>query len=909
MKRRIALIVAFTLAAPLALAQQEEPRIELTWENAGTAVTVLIRNATVWTQDEQGVLEGADLLMRDGRIVAVGAGLEAPEGAVVVDATGRHVTPGIIDAHSHTGSFGINEGSENVTAQVRSQDTLNPEQLNIYQQLAGGTTAAQILHGSANAIGGQSAIVKWRYKAFDSYDMLVEGAMPTIKFALGENPKRSAFSLPLPGIPRRYPATRMGVANSIRRAFLQARDYQSEWAAYEAMSAAEQARVVPPRRDLQMDALVEILEGRRQVHSHSYRQDEIIMLMRVAEEMGFKVQTFQHILEGYKASLEMAAHGASASTFADWYSYKFEVWDAIPYNGAIMHDDGVVVSFNSDSGELARHLNLDAAKAVRYGGLSEPDALAFVTSNPARQLMLFDRMGSLTAGKDADVVLWNGHPLSVYSRVDTTWVDGRVVFDRGMDLAMRETRAAEKARLVAAVRGDDADDDTAEAEPGADAEGADDTVEPYRFADTAAREYVSSPHAQGNVTAIVGAMVHTVSGDVIDNGVVVFANGTITAVGGPDTPVPAEAERIDAAGRHLFPGMISMDSTLGLAEVDSVPGTIDTSEIDEVNSDLRAEVAVNQSSEHIAINRANGVTHALTAPRGGMVTGASALLRLDGWSWEEMTALSLAGMHMNFPSGPSGFAAFFGPPASDDDLLRQRREALGKVDEWIAATKAYARAKQAEAAGGERHDHDVKLAGMMPVVAGQVPLYIHTNGARDIRAALEWAAGHELRIVIVDRGDTWRAAEELAAANVPVVISRVMALPMYDDDPYDAMYSNASELAAAGVRFAIADGDGSNGGDDRNLPFQAGVASGFGLDREAALRSVTLSAAEILGVDGSLGSIDVGKSATFVLADGDLLEIRTNVLGVWIDGHDTGVESKHTRLWRQWRDRPMPGAR
>ena len=926
MKRHVAYLLALTLAAPLALAQQEEPqpglpRLELTFENAGEAGIVLIRNATIWTQDAGGVRENADLLMQDGRIVAVGTGLDAPDGATIIDGTGRHVTPGIIDAHSHTGSFGTNEGSDNITAQVRNQDVLNPEDRNIYQQLAGGTTAAQILHGSANAIGGQSALVKWRYKVADSQDMLIEGATPTIKFALGENPKRSAFSLPIPGLPRRYPATRMGVANSIRRAFLRARDYAAEWDAYGALPDAAKASAVPPRRDLQLETLVEILEGERMVHSHSYRQDEIIMLIRVAEEMGFKVQTFQHVLEGYKASLEIAAHGAGASTFADWYSYKFEVFDAIPYNGAIMHDDGVVVSFNSDSGELARHLNLDAAKAVKYGGLSEPDALAFVTSNPAKQLLLFDRIGSLRAGKDADVVVWNGHPLSVYSSVDMTFVDGRRVFDRELDAELREARAAEKARLVAAIRdeGDDADGADSEEADGATEDDADasaaaqadlpdddeeDAPEPHRFTAVAAREYTSSPHRQGNATAIVGAMVHTVSGDTIDAGVVVFENGAITAVGGADTAIPSGADRIDATGRHLFPGMISFDSTVGLAEVDSVPGSVDTNEIDDINSDLRAEVAVNQSSEHFAVNRANGVTHSLTAPRGGTITGASALLRFDGWSWEEMTALSGAAMHMNFPSGPSGFAAFFGPPIGDDELERQRKEALGRIDDLIADTEAYARGKQAQAAGDVLHDTDVKLAGMIPVVNGEMPLIIHTSGARDIRAALEWAAGHDLRIVLIDSGDTWRAADALVAANVPVVVSTVMDVPRNADDPYDALYANAGRLAAAGVQFAIADGGGSNGGDDRNLPYQAGMAAAFGLARGEALRAVTLYPAQILGVGASLGSIEVGKSATFVLTDGDLLEIRTNVLQEWIDGNAVDLESKHTRLWKKWRDRP-----
>ncbi len=910
MKRHMALLLACTLVAPLALAQQEDsapqapqaPRLELTFENAGPAGTVLIRNATVWTQDEGGVRENADLLMQDGKIVAVGTNLDAPAGATIIDGTGRHVTPGIIDAHSHTGSFGTNEGSENVTAQVRSQDVLNPEDPNIYQQLAGGTTTAQILHGSANAIGGQSALVKWRYKVSDSSEMLIKGATPTIKFALGENPKRSAFALPIPGLPRRYPATRMGVANSIRRAFLRARDYAAEWGAYRALSDAARANAVPPRRDLQLETLVEILEGERMVHSHSYRQDEIIMLIRIADEMGFKIAAFQHVLEGYKASLEIAAHGAGASTFADWYSYKFEVFDAIPYNGAIMHDDGVVVSFNSDSGELARHLNQDAAKAVKYGGLSEPDALAFVTSNPAKQLLLFDRIGSLRAGKDADVVVWNGHPLSVYSRVDLTFVDGRRVFDRELDMQLREARAAEKARLVAAIRGDGDEDGEESAEEEADTAAA---SEPHRFSAVASRAYDSSPHLQRGSTAIIGATIHTVSGDTIESGVVVFENGTITAVGGPETAIPDDAERVDATGRHLFPGMISFDSTVGLVEVDQgVSGSVDTAEIDDINSDLRAEVAVNQSSEHIAVNRANGVTHTLTAPRGGTITGASALLRLDGWSWEEMTALPRAAMHMNFPSGPSGFAAFFAPPSSDDEIERQRNEALGRIDDLIADTEAYVRGKSAQAAGAVLHDTDVKLEGMIPVVSGDVPLFIHTSGARDIRAALEWAAEHDLRIVLIDSGDTWRAAEALVAANVPVVVSNVLTVPGNADDPYDAMYANAGKLAAAGVRFAIADGGGTSGGDDRNLPYQAGMAAAFGLDKGEALRAVTLYPAQILGVGDSLGSIEVGKSATFVLTDGDLLEIRTNVLQEWIDGNGIDLESKHTQLWQKWRDRP-----
>lgn len=923
MKREVILgVAALTLLTPLAIAQEQAPRTALTWSNADDPGVVLVRNATIWTQDEAGILQGADMLVRDGRIVEIGSGLAVPAGAMVIDATGMHVTPGLIDAHSHAGSDGTNEGSEIVTAEVSIEDVLNPDDRNIYQQLAGGTTAAQVLHGSANAIGGRSALVKWRYRAPRGHDLLIDGATPTIKFALGENPKRSAFSLPIPGLPTRYPATRMGVANAIRTAFLQARDYQAAWDAYNALSEAQQQHTAPPRRDFRLETLVQILDGERMVQSHSYRQDEIIMLIRVAEEMGFQIAAFQHVLEGYKASHEIAAHGAGASTFSDWWGYKFEVVDAIPYNGAIMHDDGVVVSFNSDSGELARRLNTEAAKAVKYGGLSEQDALAFVTSNPARQLLLFDRIGSLRAGKDADFVIWNGHPLSVYSRVETTFVDGRRVFDRGLDRQLHEAVAAEKARIVALIEGDsDTSEDAAEGDDDAAAEDATDagTAENETADEPAAtpaaalagpgpRSYTTNPLGQRGTTAIVGATVHTVSGATIANGVVVFADGVITAVGGPDTAIPAGAERIDAAGKHLYPGMIAADSVIGLTEVDSVPGSVDTAEIDEFNSDLRVEVAVNAASELIPVTRANGITHVLTVPRGGIIAGASALLRLDGWTWEEMTALSRAGMHLMFPGGGGGF--FFGPPPSDEEVEKQRKEALEKIDALLDGARAWGIAKAAEAGGGRHVDSDPKLEGLQPVLRGEVPLFLHTRGARAIKAALEWAATHEgLRVAIVDSGDTWRAADALAAAGVPVIVSSTYAVPAFADDPYDAMYANPAHLQAAGVTFAIADGAAGPGSDDRNLPYQAGMAAAFGLTPEQALRAVTLSAAEILGVGDALGSIDVGKSASLVLTDGDLLEVRTNVLGEWIDGSAIDLQSKHTRLWEKWRDRPQPGNR
>jgi len=412
--------------------------------------TVLVRHATVWTQGPAGTLQDADLLARDGKIVQVGTSLAAPAGTTVIDAKGKHVTPGLIDCHSHTAiRGGVNEGSNNVTAEVRIDDVIDPKDVAIYHELAGGLTTANLLHGSANSIGGQNAVVKLHYRT-SREAMMFPGAPPGIKFALGENPKRSNFRDA--SRPQRYPNTRMGVMESIRAAFTAAKRYREEWAAYDKLSAKAKERREPPRRDLQLEAIAEILEGKRLIHSHCYRQDEILALLRTAESFGVKVQTLQHVLEGYKVADEIAAHGAGASTFSDWWAYKLEAWDAIPYNGALLYQRGVVVSFNSDSDELARRLNLEAAKAVKYGGIAPADALAFVTSNSARQLGIDNRVGSLAPGKDGDFVVWSGDPLASTSVAVQTWIEGRKYFDRDAERASRPEREKERADLVAKAK-------------------------------------------------------------------------------------------------------------------------------------------------------------------------------------------------------------------------------------------------------------------------------------------------------------------------------------------------------------------------------------------------------------------------------------------------------------------------
>jgi N-acetylglucosamine-6-phosphate deacetylase len=402
--------------------------------------TVLFRNARIWTATDDGILEGADLLISDGRIIELGSELEAPENARIIDATGKQITPGLIDCHSHTGiDGGVNEGSQNNTAEVRIGDVLDPDDINWYRQLAGGLTAANQLHGSANPIGGQNAIVKLRWGA-PADGMHLEGAMPGIKFALGENVVRPE---------NRYPDTRMGVAAFLEDAFRAASEYTAEHARFAALSEEESARTMPPRRDLELETLAEILASERLVHCHSYRQDEILMLLRTAERWGFTIGTLQHVLEGYKVAEAIAEHGAGASSFSDWWAYKMEVMDAVPHNGTLMTNAGVLASFNSDSDELARRMNTEAAKAVRYGGLDPHEALKMVTINPARQLRIDGQTGSLQVGKDADIAVWNGDPLSTFTRCEQTWIDGANYFDLEEDERLGAETRAQRAALLA----------------------------------------------------------------------------------------------------------------------------------------------------------------------------------------------------------------------------------------------------------------------------------------------------------------------------------------------------------------------------------------------------------------------------------------------------------------------------
>ena len=430
------------------MGEQWFPNMAYGWVEKPEQKAVLFTNVTLWTNEEEGVLKNSSLAILDGKIIAVGNDaveeIKHKFAFEIIDGQGKHLSSGIIDEHSHIALRSINEGSQASSAEVRMSDAIRPNDINIYRQLAGGVTMAQLLHGSANPIGGQSALIKMRWGS-SAEDLLYNNAKPFVKFALGENVKQSNWG----DYSRvRFPQTRMGVEQVYYDAFIRAKEYNKEWRLWHKLSASQKKEGKMPRRDLDLDCLLEILNDEREITCHSYRQSEINMLMQVADSMGFTLNTFTHILEGYKVAEKMKAHGVGASTFSDWWAYKYEVNDAIPHNGALLNDMGIVTAFNSDDAEMARRLNQEAAKAVKYGGASEEDAWKFITLNPAKLLHIDDKTGSLKKGKDADIVLWSGHPMSVYSLAEQTYVDGRLYYSLNLDRENRLRNAKERNRLT-----------------------------------------------------------------------------------------------------------------------------------------------------------------------------------------------------------------------------------------------------------------------------------------------------------------------------------------------------------------------------------------------------------------------------------------------------------------------------
>ncbi len=836
--------------------------------------TLVIQNLdAIWTAAGD-VLEHASILVRDGVIEAIGPEVPVPEGATVIDGTGLTAIPGIVDEHSHTAmDRSTNEGTTPISAEVRVADALDPESFNIYRALSGGVTTALILHGSANPIGGQSAIIKMRWGMKDPEQLLFEGAPRVIKFALGENVTRKNFRTQGP---RRFPASREGVEALYDQAFRAALEYKKAWEDYR---KNRKAYPVPPRRDLRLETLVDVLDGKIRVHAHSYRSDEIVMLMRVAERYGFKIDVFTHVLEGYKVADELAAHGAGASTFSDWWAYKLEAYDAIPYNAAIMHRHGVLTSLNSDIPWLQTFMVYEFNKPVKYGGVSKEEALRMLTAYPAKQLHIDDKVGTLEVGKQGDIVLLNGDPFDSYSRVEKTIVDGIVYYDLSRDAELRGLPVRPLPEVGPVP--------VAEASP---------------VSGTAATNGGSGVAARSGTVAaeivLLGATVHPVSGPPIQDGAVAIAGGRITFVGPrADLDVPADARVINLAGKHVYPGMIDPMTQVGMVEIGQVAASRDDREAGRYNPHLNALWGVHPYSAEIGVTRANGITAVLTVPAAGVIQGAGVVVQLDGDTPERMAVKERAAMVVNFPS-PKGKA--WDEPKLEGDRLEELI-ALFRRAVAFAAAPSTNDDPTAPFDANDRLRERAMLEAMVPAVTGKMPVFFRTRTERDIRTLLMFLDQFpQVKAVIVGGDQAFRVAEELAKRHIPVVVGSELRPTMDRDDPISAGWENARILHAAGVKVAFTTQDYAN---VRNLPYHAARAVAFGLPKDVALRGVTLTPAEILGVADEMGSIDVGKRADLMVTDGDPLQIVTHVERLFIAGREVSLENKHTRLYARFKDR------
>ncbi|MEM7305692.1 MAG: amidohydrolase family protein [Planctomycetota bacterium] len=840
---------ALALAALAQPAQNADHPYETDALREPTLVTggsALIANVTIHDAVQPPYV--GNVLVVDGDIAAIGPTVAAPGGMVIIEGRGKHLAPGVVDTHSHLAiERGINEGTLSITADCDITDVVNPDDIGLYRALAGGVTTIQCLHGSANPIGGRSEVLKLRWHE-DADALRFPDAPQGIKFALGENVKRSNWGQP----GERFPATRPGVEAVFDRALRRAQEYRAEWEAYEgARGAGEDPE--PPRHDVRLDVLVGILEGEVGVHSHCYRADEILMLIRVAERYGFRIHSLQHVLEGYKVAHEIAKHGAGPSTFSDWWAYKQEAFEAIPHNAALLDEAGAVSTVNSDSPELIRHLYHEAAKSIRYAGLDRVRTLALCTINSAKQLRIEDRVGSIEVGKDADLVLLTADPLSIYARVEWTMVDGEIEFQR------RDAFGLDDAKLA-----------------------------PRPLPRPAAPDVAIDP-AGGDVLALVGGTLHPVSGPEVDEGTLLVQDGRIIDLGGQVT-VPAGATVIDVRGKHVWPGIFALNTQLGLKEVDSVRGTMDVSESGGSHPDIRVSAAIHPESVHIPVTRSSGITRSQTTPGGrGPFRGQSAVIRLTGDTWEELLMLDRDMLHVSFPR------------TANRSEKKDERKAAKEMTKLLHEAREYARlSDEARRFGTRAPAFDSRLEALAPFANGEGRVALHADNAQTILFALQFALEEELDAVLYGCTEGWKVADRIAAAGLPVVVGPVLDVPSSEFDPYDSSYANAAVLHRAGVEIAIMSNDDGN---PRNVVDHAGMAVAFGLPWEQAVRAITLDAARMVGLDAELGSLTPGKVADVIVTDGDLLETATRVELVLIDGAPQNLSNKQTRLYERYRER------
>ena len=925
------LLAVAPLGMPLTSVEGQARDLQLP-RGAGTYPTgdLFIQNLdAVWTATGR-ILENTSILIRGGKIEGVGSDLSAPAGVQVIDGAGLTAIPGLVDEHSHTAMVGTNEGTVPVSAEVRVLDVLDPEGLTIYRSLSGGVTTARIMHGSANPIGGTSAVIKMRWGMDSADQLLFDGAPMFIKFALGENVTRKAASGG-PGASR-FPTSRQGVEALYAQAFTAAGEYRAEWEAYR--RNPERFRV-PPRRDLRLEALVDVLDRRVEVHAHSYRADEILALMRVAERFGFKINVQTHVLEGFRVAREMAEHGAGGSTFTDWWHYKLEAYDAIPHNAAIMHRQGVLTAINSDISWLQAFMIYEFPKAVKWGGVSKEDALRMLTAYPARMMHIQDRVGTLEVGKDGDVVLLNGDPFDTFVRVEKTIVDGIVYYD-AQDEAGTRGEPFNPLPPLPEVRMGPGDTSDPRVEPGYDAS-------------------LSTELMDGGSFVLVGGTVHPVSRPPVENGVVIVRAGRITAVGpASQISVPEDLVRLDVTGKHVYPGMIDPLTNLGIYEFGAVSQAADLAETGAYNPHVRAISAIVPYSAAINVARANGITTALVTQTSGVIRGTAGVIQLLGDTYERMAVRPEAALMVAFPAprqapgssadwevfelhggndaAAGGVSPYFATASFQPDpfapvghvarpwsppfqsrgdgepeptLEGDRMEslvALFKRAQVFAAARTVAQDPTMPFEVNVRGNERVMLEALLPGLRGEMPVLFQVDSEWQIRTLLLFLDEFPgIRGVVVGGTEAFKVADELAVREIPVIITSAYAPTPGRDESILASYRNAALLQAAGVKIAF--GTGSTA-DVRKLPYHAAVSVAFGLPAEEGLRAVTLNTAEILGVGDQLGSLDPGKRADILVTDGSPLQALTWIHRMFIGGVEVDPrDNKHDALYREFADR------
>ena len=868
---------------------------------------VLVAHATVLTATGQR-LESASVLLRDGKIAAVGpdAAVAAAAGdAQLLDATGKWVTPGLIDPHSHLGVYASpavaansdgNEATNPDTADVWAEHSVWPQDPQFPLALAGGVTTLQILPGSANLFGGRGITVK-NVPALGVDAMKFPGAPYGLKMACGENPKR------VYGERGRAPSTRMGNVAGYREAWIRAVRYRERWREYHDKKAHGKD-ADPPDRDLGLETLAGVLDGKILVQNHCYRADEMLEMIDVAHEFGYRIAAFHHAVEAYKIAGVLAANGICADMWADWWGFKMEALDGIRENIAIVAHAGGCAVVHSDSAEGIQRLNQEAAKAMaagnRAGIVTTPEeAIRWITLNPARSIGVDRQTGSLETGKMADVVVWSGNPFAVYSRAEKVYVDGALMYDRSdprhqpvtdFELGLRDNPGEQP--------GAREDDRAAAATPGATAAIPGATAAVTRGKTAAATPGATAAAVPGDpapaaaeIVAITGATVHTMGpAGTLRGATVLIAGGRIQAVGA-GIAVPAGARRIDAAGKVVTPGLFDSLTQLGLVEVNAVEDTEDATNQDpQVSAGFEVADGINPRSMLIPINRVEGITRAVSAPTApaagkSLFLGQGAVIQLGGGprtvvrrSVAQFAALGEGGARLT--GGTRGAAAM------------RLREALRDALDYDANRAAYDRA-------GRRPYSlpRLDLEALLPVARGEQSLVVLVNRASDIEQVLELARCMKLRLILAGAAEGWEVAGQIAAARVPVLLNPLANLPESFEE-MGATLENAARLARAGVTLAFLTGDSHN---SRNLRQAAGNAVAYGLPWDAALAAMTVNPARIWGLD-DYGTLEPGKDADVVIWDGDPLEVTSAAERVFIRGQEMPRDSRQLRL----RDRYLP---